>query len=73
MTADRDEPRMEPTLLHQFKNQLGIVIGFCDLLLLEVAESDPKHADLLEIRRAANAAVALLPELSRRLGSDGHG
>ena len=67
MTGDRDEPGKEPSLLHQFKNQLGIVVGFCDLILLELAESDPKHADLLEIHKAANAAIALLPELSRRM------
>ena len=32
MTGDRDEPGKEQRLLHEFKNQLGIVVGFCTLV-----------------------------------------
>ncbi|MBZ5556189.1 MAG: hypothetical protein LAO77_02825 [Acidobacteriia bacterium] len=67
MAADPHPPTEESPLLHQFKNHLAIVVGFCDLLLHEIADADPKHADVAEMRKAAEAAMALLPELSRRL------
>ena len=57
----------EVPLLHEFKNHLSVIIGFCDLLLSELREDDPKRADVLEVRKAGHAAIALLPELSERL------
>jgi hypothetical protein len=62
-----NEPSHEPELLHQFKNHLSIIVGFSDLLLSELPEGDPGHADILEIRKAARAAMALIPELAERL------
>ena len=61
-----DETPDEP-LLHQFKNHLSVVVGFCDLLLRELPEDDPKRTDILEIRKAGHAAIALIPELSERM------
>jgi hypothetical protein len=61
--ADLDDRR----LLHQFKNYLAVIVGFCDLLLNELTLGDPKHADVVEVRKAAQSAMLLLPELSRRL------
>lgn len=49
---------------HDMKDQLGIVLGFSDLLLQEMDPSDAKRADLLEIHAAATKAMELL----RRLG-----
>ncbi len=54
-------------LLHQFKNYLAVIVGFCDLLLNDVPAGDPTHADVVEVRKAAQSAMSLLPELSRRL------
>lgn len=62
-----DEQAFEPALLHQFKNYLSIVVGFCDLWLAELPVGDPRHADVLEVHKAARAAIALVPELARRL------
>jgi len=45
MTDERDEPSGESQLLHQFKNHLSIIVGFCDLLLGELPEADPKRAE----------------------------
>jgi hypothetical protein len=42
------------------KNMLGIVIGYSNLLLDDMAADDPKRADLDEIRKAGENAVALL-------------
>jgi hypothetical protein len=49
--------------LHDVRNQLSIIVGFCDLLLGEIPEHDRKHADLLEISKAAQAAIALLEDV----------
>lgn len=54
MTPSNDKLR------HDFKNHLGIILGFVDLLLEDVPEGDPKRSDLEQIQRAANAALDLL-------------
>ena len=61
-----DEPTREPDVLHRFKN-LSIVVGFCDLLLAALPAEDPRHADVLEIHKAGRAAMALVPELAKRI------
>ena len=45
--------------IHDLNNQLGIIAGYVQLLLEATPPSDPRHADLLEIERAAAAAIAL--------------
>ena len=62
-----DQSTYEPNLLHQFKNQLSIIVGFCDLLLADVPEDDSRHADIEEVHKAARAAMALLPELAKKM------
>ena len=57
-------PPVEPKVLHQFKNHLAIIAGYSELLLADLADSDPRHGDILEIHRAAREAMALLPELA---------
>ena len=49
--------------LHNVRNHLSIILGFCDLLIAEIPDTDRKHADLLEIRKAAAAASAILEHL----------
>lgn len=48
---------------HDFKNQLGIILGFSDLLIAESAAGDPRRGDFEEIHKAATAALALLERL----------
>ncbi|MFA5907284.1 MAG: hypothetical protein WC815_00750 [Vicinamibacterales bacterium] len=52
---------------HDFKNQLGIILGFADVLLTDISPDDARRADVEEIQKAASAALALLalvfPEL----------
>ena len=45
---------------HDFKNQLGIVLGFADVLLTEMLPDDARRPDVEEIQKAATAALALL-------------
>lgn len=65
-----EPPRYEPEVLHQLKNHLGVVIGFAELLLAEYPDDDPRRGDMLQIRAAAAAAIALLPELGSQLRDD---
>ena len=44
-------------LEHTLKNQLGIILGFSELLLQASAQDDPRRRDIEEIRKAAAAAV----------------
>lgn len=62
-----DQPGREPELLHQFKNYLSIIVGYCDLLIVELADDDTKRKDIAEVHKAARAAMALVPELAKRL------
>jgi hypothetical protein len=55
-------------LVHEFKNHLSVIVGFCDVLLRELPDGDPKRADVVEIQKAGHAALALLPELTARIG-----
>ena len=48
---------------HDMKNQLGIVLGFSDLLLQELDPNDPRRADIQEIHTAASRAMDLLAKL----------
>ena len=57
----------DDSLMHAFKNHLSVIIGFCDLLLRDLPEGDPKRADILEMRKAGRSAIALLPQLSERM------
>lgn len=57
-------------LVHEFKNHLSVIIGFCDVLLRELADDDLRRADVVEIQRAALAAAALLPQIPGRPSAD---
>lgn len=60
----------EPTtddVIHRLKNHIAIIVGFCDLLIAECPENDPRRADLLEVHKAGRDAMALMPEVSRRV------
>jgi signal transduction histidine kinase len=48
---------------HDLKNQIGIVLGFSDLVLEEVEEDHPLRGDLEEIAKAARHAMTLIEEL----------
>jgi signal transduction histidine kinase len=54
MTSPNDKLR------HDFKNHLGIILGFVDLLLEDVSPDDPKRSDLEQIQRSARAALELV-------------
>ena len=55
MTDDRNR--------HDFKNHLGVILGFSKILLAETPAGDPRRGDLEEIHKAATAALDLLARL----------
>jgi hypothetical protein len=59
-------PLRDDDVIHRLKNDMAIIVGFCDLLLAEWSTDDPRRADLLEMHHAALDALALLPEVTRR-------
>lgn len=63
-----NSPEVPPGWRHDMKNQLGIVLGFADLLLSELDSADPRRADIQEIHQAATRAMELLTRL--RLGGE---
>ncbi len=67
MTDDPASGAGESRRLHNVRNHLAVIVGFCDLLLGEVPEHDRKHADIQEMRKAAHAAMALLEGLREAL------
>jgi signal transduction histidine kinase len=57
----------EPDIVHRLRNQLSVVISFCELLLADMPKDDPRYADLLEVQNAGRTALNLLPELEPRV------
>jgi signal transduction histidine kinase len=55
-------------LVHEFKNQLGIILGFTELLLAEMAPGDKYRSDVEEIEKAAKAAMELVRKLKTMAG-----
>jgi hypothetical protein len=56
------------SLVHEFKNQLGIILGFSELLLAEMPPGDPHRSDVEEIEKAAKATMALVARLKDMIG-----
>lgn len=54
---------IEPARVHRLKNKLAIILGFCELLLGDIPEGDPRRADVLQIQEAGKHALAELPPL----------
>lgn len=58
-----DEPSRQDEALHELNNQLTVILGFSELLLESTPADDPRHADVVEIRNAAQAALEIAPKL----------
>jgi hypothetical protein len=61
------KPKGETEIIHRMKNHLCIILGFCDLLLADFPAPDGHHQDLTEIMKAAQEALAMMPEFAARL------
>jgi signal transduction histidine kinase len=47
-------------IAHDLNNLLGIVLGFTDMVIDDLPPDDPRHDDLLEIRKATQTAISLI-------------
>ena len=54
-------------VIHQLKNHIAIIVSYCDLLLSEVPDDDRRRADIVEVHKAGKEAMALIPEVARRI------
>jgi PAS domain S-box-containing protein len=50
-------------IAHDFNNILSVVLSNCDFLAEALAELDPRHADVLEIRKAGERGASLTRQL----------
>lgn len=57
--------RYEPAAIHALKNHVSVIIVMCELLLEGVPDGQLR-TDLIEIQKAANAAMDLVPSLRDR-------
>ena len=55
--------RLAGGVAHDFNNQLGVILGLVDLALEQVDPAQPLHADLIEIRSAAQRSAELTRQL----------
>ena len=55
-----NDPTASGLFRHDLKNQLGIIVGFSELLLNELDAADPHRADVQEIHTAAKRALELV-------------
>jgi len=55
--------RLAGGVAHDFNNILTAIIGYADLLAMDLPAEDPKRADIAEIRRAADRATKLTRQL----------
>jgi hypothetical protein len=60
MTDERHAPSSR--WRHDIKNQLGIVLGFSEILLQDLDEAHPSRSDVEEILNAARRAMVLVEE-----------
>ena len=62
-SAVNDQKGSRSRWRHDMKNQLGVILGFSDLLLEEMDPGDPRRRDVQEIHAAATRALELLATL----------
>ncbi len=55
--------RLAGGIAHDFNNLLTAILGYCELLIFELAEDDPRRDDILQIRQAGESAARLTRQL----------
>ncbi len=55
--------RLAGGVAHDFNNILQAIMGFSEILAADIPAADPRHEDVMEIRRATDRAVSLTRQL----------
>ena len=55
--------RLAGGVAHDFNNMLGVILGYTEIALGRIDPSQPLHADLLEIQKAAGRSAGLTRQL----------
>jgi two-component system cell cycle sensor histidine kinase/response regulator CckA len=55
--------RLAGGVAHDFNNLLSVILGYCELLLVDVDRGDPRQADIAEIHKAGTSAAGLTRQL----------
>ena len=63
---DLPERSEDSPVLHELKNHLSVIVGYCDLLLRNMPADDRTRGDIVEMHKAGQAAIELLPRLTVR-------
>ncbi len=50
---------------HDFKNQIGLILGFIELLLEQTPATDERHEAMLEVRAAAQSCLTLVDRVKQ--------
>jgi hypothetical protein len=53
------------TLIHDFRNLLAVIVNYSELIAEETTDPEAVRADILEVRAAAERAIALTDKLPR--------
>ena len=66
-TVSDHEGGMDPTrvLIHDFRNLLAVIVNYSELIGQELDDPEAIRADVLEIKAAAERAIAMTEKLPR--------
>jgi hypothetical protein len=54
--------RLDAEREHGLRNQFGVILGYCEAIVHDLAPGEPARADVLEIQKAAAAALQLIAD-----------
>jgi two-component system, cell cycle sensor histidine kinase and response regulator CckA len=64
-TGDETLDQESKTLIHDFRNLLAVIVNYSELIAEETTDPEAVRADILEVRAAAERAIALTDKLPR--------
>jgi two-component system, cell cycle sensor histidine kinase and response regulator CckA len=64
-TGDETLDQESRTLIHDFRNLLAVIVNYSELIAEETTDPEAVRADILEVRAAAERAIALTDKLPR--------
>ena len=56
---------LEPAAIHRLSNHFMVILGFIELMLVDLSPDDPHRSDLIEVRTAAVEAAKMISHTHR--------